>query len=75
MYMTLYIIYDSYLVGMVTMSDLTAKLISGQVLPSDAATKALAKKFKKVRTPLFFHHTQERGHLLLYMYMYVHVYL
>ena len=38
----------SYLVGVVMMSDLTAKLISGHVLPSDPATKALAKKFKQV---------------------------
>ena len=31
-----------------TMSDLTSKLVSGEVVPSDLVTKALIKKVRKV---------------------------
>ena len=37
---------------MVTMSDLTSKLVSGEVLPTDLVTKALLKKCRKVRRKL-----------------------
>ena len=41
------------LVGVVTMSDLTSKLISGNVLPSDPVTKAFVKYCRKVGNQIF----------------------